>query len=189
MDWQVARGWYEQGVPLELVEHTVRELFERRRVAGKEDKVWSLGHCKRSVDAAWKRQQKLQAPGAAEDDDRLDLSARLDNLASALPAGLEDLQALAGRIRGLEGDAEAIEKRLAAIDHEIVGRAREGLADSERAEIEGELAASRKALAARLPADELERAQERLREEILRRRLSLPVLSLFAPEATEPAEA
>ena len=126
-DWQIARGWYEEGIPLELVERTVRELFERRRAAGKEDKVWSLGHCKRSVDAAWKRRQKLLAPGAAEDDDeQLDLAARLENLASALPAGLEERQAMAGRIRGLDGDAEEIEKALAEIDREIVRRARGG---------------------------------------------------------------
>ena len=190
-DWQLAKEWYEQGIPLELVERTVREVFARR--AAREDrkkkqKVWSLRYCKRSVEAAWRRQQELQAPGAAAEEEELDLSSRLANLASSLPPGLAQSEEIAGRIRALEGDAEVIETRLTELDQEIVRRAREGLSAAEIEGIERELAVSRTALAARLPAAELERAQRRLREEVLRRRLSLPVLSLFAPEAMAPGK-
>ncbi len=188
-DWQIARGWHEEGIPLELVERTVREIFERRRAkaeaAGeKEDKVWGLGHCKRSVQAAWRRQQKLEAPGAASEREELDLPARLESLAAALPAGLARREAAIERIRGLDGGAEAIEASLAEIDRELLEAGSEGLEATEREAIERQLANSRAALAERLPAAELERAEARLREEILRQRLELPVLSLFAPEAT-----
>ncbi len=190
-DWQIAREWHEAGIPLELVERTVREVFERRRArleaAEKDDeKVWNLAYLKRSVKAAWRRQQELQAPGAAGEAEELDLPARLERLAASLPADLPGREAAAARIRALEGDAQAIEEGLARIDRELLEQARAGLPASGRQAIERELAASRETLADRLPAEELERAEERLREEVLRRRLGLPVLSLFAPEALDP---
>ncbi len=185
-DYQIAREWFQDGVPLELVERTVREVFARREAKKDEEKqkkVWSLGYCKRAVKAAWTRQQELQAPAADGGEDELDLAARLDNLASALPTGLADRDAVAARIRSLEGDAETIEGRLTALDREVFKAAAGALTPEQAAAVERELAASRAALAARLPAAELERAGEALREEITRRHLCLPVLSLFAPEA------
>ncbi len=186
-DWQVAKRWYEDGIPFELVERTVRELFARREAKKdeekKDQKVWGLGYCKRAVLGAWRRQQELQAPAAGGDEEELDLAARLDNLAAALPEGLAGRDAVVERIRSLVGDAETVEGRLAELDREVFETAAAALPASEAAAVDRELAASRAALAERLPADELERAGDRLREEILRRRLGLPVLSLFAPEA------
>ena len=188
-DWQVARAWHEEGIPLGVVEDTVRRIFERRQVKAeaedekKDDKVWGLGHFKRPVAAAWKRQQKLQAPAAGGEEESLDLAARLQRLAASLPDSLAGREAAAARIVALEGDAERIERRLTQIDGELLNAAREGLPAAEGDEIERELTLSRRALEARLPAEELARAEDRLREEILRRRLALPVLSLFSPEA------
>ncbi len=187
-DYSIAKEWYEEGIPLELVERTVREIFARREAREDEEKhkkVWSLGYCKRWVKAAWRRQQELQAPGAGGGEEDLDLPARLANLAAALPAGLAGRSGVAERILGLAGDAEAVEQKLAEIDREVVRRAGERLPAPDRQGIEEELATARAALAERLEADELERAEGRLREQILRRRLGLPVLSLFAPEALE----
>ncbi len=185
-DWLIAKEWYEEGIPLELVVRTVHEVFARRKAKKDEEKhkkVWTMAYCKRAVAVAWRRQQELQAPAAVAREEELDLPARLGNLAAALPAGLVRRDAVAERIRALEGDPEAIEQKLAEIDREVARQARDSLSESENEEIERELTASRRALAERLPADELERAGDRLREEILRRRLALPVLSLFAPEA------
>ncbi len=185
-DWQVAKKWYEEGIPFELVERTVRELFARREAKDdqeKDKKVWGLGYCQREVLAAWRRQQELQAPAAGGGEEELDLTARLANLAASLPEHLSERDAMAEKIRSLQGDAETVEGRLAELDREFFRSATLGLAAAEVEVVERELAASRAALAGRLPAEELERAGDRLREEILRRRLGLPVLSLFAPEA------
>ncbi len=185
-DWLIAREWYEEGIPLELVVRTVREVFTRRKAKKdqeKHKKVWTLGYCKRAVKAAWLRQQELQAPAAGGEEEELDLEVRLSNLAAALPAGLAGRTRWSDRIRALEGDAETIELRLTELDREVVRAATDALEPSEVDAVERELADSRRALAGRLPADELERAGERLREEVLRRLIALPVLSLFAPEA------
>ncbi len=185
-DYHIAREWYEEGIPLDMVERTVREVFARREARKDEEKdkkVWSLAYCQRAVKAAWRRQQELQAPAAGGGEEELDLAVRLRRLAAALPAGLTDRDAVVERIRALEGDAETIEGRLTELDREVVAAATAGLSPPEVEAVEQELAASRDALAGRLPAEELERAGDRLREEILRRRLGLPVLSLFAPEA------
>ena len=190
-DYQIAREWYEEGIPLELVESTVREVFARREAQKDEEKhkkVWTLGYCKRAVKAAWTRQQELQAPAAGGAEEELDLAGRLANLAAALPAGLAGRDAVAERIRALEGSAEVVEGRLAELDREVYQAAVGGLSFEDAAAVDRELAASRAALAARLPVEELERAGEALREEILRNRLGLPVLSLFAPEALAGSE-
>ena len=191
-DWQLAEKWFTEGVPLALVERTVRATFARREAEKdrkKKKKVWSLRYCKRSVEAAWRRQQELAAPGvAAELEDELDLAGRLERLAAALPVDLVARDEVARRISTLSGDAESIESALAKIDHEVVDDARRRLSASERSEVGRELAATRSALAQRLPAAELERSALRLEEEILRRRSGLPVLSLFAPEATGDGE-
>ncbi len=186
-DYHIAKEWYQDGIPLELVERTVREVFARREARKDEEKskkVWTLGYCKRAVKAAWRRQQELQAPAAGGGEKELDLEARLRRLAAALPAGFAGRDQLAEKIRALSGEAEAIEGRLTELDLEAVRAVAAALSPQEVEAVEQELAASRAALAARLPAAELERAGDRLREEILRRRLGLPVLSLFAPEAT-----
>lgn len=183
-DWLVAKEWYEQGIPLELVEEILRAAFERLDEEEKEEKIWSLRRFKRQVKAAWKRRQALEAPAAPAETEELDVPARLRRLAAALPAALAERAALGERIRGLEGDAEEIEKRLAEIDHELLTSVDERLPESERAGLESELASALAALAGRLTRAELERARESLRQELLRRRAGLPVLSLFAPEAT-----
>ena len=189
-DWHVAEGWYRSGIPLELVERTVRDLFARRRVLEdrkKKKKVWSLRYCKRSVEAAWRRQQELAAAGVAEVEASLDVAARLERLAASLPAGLASREAYGDRIRALAGDAESIEAALAEIDREVVASARSDLTPEASAAADRDLAAARSALAARLPGGELERSLEQLREQILRRHLGLPVLSLFSPEDSQEA--
>jgi hypothetical protein len=76
-----------------------------------------------------------------------------------------------------------VEAALATFDRRLLDQAAAALAEDARAALEGELEATLGSLAARLPAEELEAARDRLRRQLLRRRLRLPVLSLFSPEA------
>lgn len=180
-DWQVALRWYEAGIPLEWVERTLREIFEQRRAKGTADKILSLGYCRRSVEAAWKRQQKMQAPDV-EPEPAIDVAARLAALAAALPLGLAARDGWRRRIVELEGGAERVEKELEELDREMFAAVSADLDEGERRAIDDALARAM-AHVARLPPPQLEEAKARLFERILRERLGLPVLSLFSPEA------
>ncbi len=182
VDWQVAREWYEQGIPIELVRQALREAWERRGERARK-KILTLRYFRRAVLTAWRRAQELQAPAASGTAETLDVAARLVRLAAALPAELPEGPRWAQRLAGLGGDAEEVEAQLAVLDGEILAAAESALSAAVRRELEGELEAAVAALARRLPADELARARGRLWEEVVRRRWSLPMLSLFAPEA------
>ncbi len=182
-DWQVASRWHRDGVPLALVQRVMEEVFARRRARGAKGRIQSLRYCKEPVEAAWAEIQEMTGPGRRLEAEPLDLPPRLAALAAALPAGLAGRAELAEQVRGLGGDSETVEAALAHVDRELLDRAAQNLGDEESAALEAELDATLASLASRLPADELDAARDRLRRQLLRRRLRLPVLSLFSPEA------
>lgn len=185
-DYQLTKRWYEAGVPLRLVERKLVEIFERRRKKEGEDgkrKLITLRYCRRVIERAWKLQRELLAAGQADEAEAMDVGARLARLAAALPPEVPEREVVAERIRGLEGDAEKVEESLMELDQEILQDVRAGLEPAPAAEIRERLSAALAPLAARLPKADLERAEGRLRDQILRETLALPVLSLFAPEA------
>ena len=154
----------------------------------------NLGYCRRSVAAAWKRRQALETPEV--EAEAIDVPARLASLARALPSSLAERDVAVRRLEALEGDPETVEIRLAEVDRDILEVAKEGLSDEDRQEVATDLTKALDRLRSRLPSEELERAAARLEERLVRERLALPVLSLFAPEAltnetseavTEPA--
>lgn len=183
-DWQVARRWHREGVPLELVRRTLAEVFARRTERGAKGKISSLRYCAPAVEAAWEEIRELTAPGRrAEVPEALEVRPRLAALAAALPAGLPQREALAARVAALDGDPQAVEDRLAALDREMLDAAAEGLGAEVRAEIGAAVEKTLAGLGKRLPAEEVEHSRARLARQVLRRRLGLPVLSLFSPEA------
>jgi hypothetical protein len=183
-DWQVARRWHQEGVPLELLRRTLAEVFARRKERGAKGKISSLRYCAPAVEAAWEEIRELTAPGRrAEMPAAFEARPRLAALAAALPADLPQHETLAGRIVGLDGDPQEVEEQLAALDREMLDTAAESLDAEGRAEIEAAVEKTLAGLGKRLPADEVEHSRTRLARQVLRRRLGLPVLSLFSPEA------
>ncbi|HEX6902841.1 MAG TPA: hypothetical protein VF789_24210 [Thermoanaerobaculia bacterium] len=181
-DWQVARRWHREGVPLELVKQALAEVFEKRKERGAKGKISSLRYCAPAVEAAWADLRELLAPGhRAEAPQVFEIAPRLAALAAALPPGLKG--PFAARISSLDGDPRRVEERLSELDREILAAAESGLDGEARAEVAAAVEKTLESLRARLPAEELERSRERLAHQILRRRLGLPVLSLFSPEA------
>ena len=176
-DWKVAQRWHQLGIPLRLVESTLREIFERRGEEAR-DKVLSLRYCRLAVERAFKREQELGLGGVSEPArPGLDLATILSRLADSLPDTLADLS---WRIRQLVGDAESVENQLGKLDDELIDRAEALLDEDGRRQLDGALAESLAALGKRLPRSELEQAAPRLRNSLLRRQLELPILSLFA---------
>ena len=187
-DWQVARRWHRQGIPLELVRRALEEVFARRRERGAKGRISSLRYCAPAVEAAWTEHSELAAPGARVEAEAFDAASRLAALAAALPAGAGGLRAELAALADSGLDAQAIEERLAEVDRRTLDGALAALGAEERAALDATLDKAIGAVAGRLAAAEIERARERLARQVLRERLGLPMLSLFSPDA-RPAEA
>ena len=179
-DWQVARRWHQEGVPLDLVRRTLEEVFAKRRERGAKGKISSLRYCAPAVEAAWTDLKELTAPGHRAAAPAFEVAPRLAALAAWLPSSLSSL---ATRVAALAGDPQQVEDRLAALDREMLDAAAAGLTGEDRTEIGAAVEKTLTLLRGRLPADELETSRDRLFRQTLRRRLGLPVLSLFSPEA------
>lgn len=182
-DWQVARRWHRDGVPLDLVRRALEEVFAKRQERGAKGKISSLRYCAPAVEAAWAGLRELTAPGERLEAPAFDVSLRLQALAAALPADLAGRDTLTARIVSLAGDPQSIEEGLAALDREMLAGVVTSLDGLTRTEVEAAVEKTVAGLRGRLPADELERSRERLTWQVLRQRLALPVLSLFSPEA------
>lgn len=190
-DYRVAAGWHSAGIPLDLVREALEQVFERRRERGAKGTVSSLRYCARAVEGSWEQAQELTATAHRQAEPENPVGPRLEALAGALLASQEaspgspavDLEGFAMRIRSLEGSSPQVERSLADLDQELLEQASEGLGSELREDLAAEVESALAKLSGRLPEAELERARERLRRQLLRRKLALPVLSLFAPEA------
>lgn len=179
-DWQVARRWHRDGVPVALVRKALEEVFAKRKERGAKGRISSLRYCAPAVEAAWAELRELTAPGERLEAPEIDPSLRLQALAAALPADLAGRDGLSARIAALTGDPPEIEEQLAALDREMLAAAVASLVEPVRGEVEAAVEKTVASLRGRLPADELERSRERLTWQVLRQRLALPVLSLFS---------
>ena len=182
-DWQVARRWHREGIPLDLVRRALEGVFEKRKERGAKGKISSLRYCAPAVEAAWSETRELVAPGERLEAPPFDPTARLRNLAAALPADLPGRDDFTARIVALSGDPQDIEEQLAALDRELLKSTEASLDGTGRAEVDAAVEKTLATLRGRLPAGELESSRERLTWQVLRQRLALPVLSLFSPEA------
>jgi hypothetical protein len=179
-DWQVARRWHQDGVPIGLVRSTLEDVFAKRKERGAKGKISSLRYCAPAVEAAWADLRELTVPGHRVEAPAFESAPRLAALAAALPG---DFRGFTERIVALSGDPQEIEERLSALDREMLDRAEESLSGDLRAEVQAAVDKTLAALGGRLPAAELETSRDRLVRQTLRRKLGLPVLSLFSPEA------
>src|SRR5436305_3570967 len=178
-DWQVARRWQREGIPLDLVRSTLEEVFAKRKERGAKGKISSLRYCAPAVEAAWADLRELTAPARRAEAPAFEVAPRLASLAASLPGR----EALSGRVAQLSGDPQEVEERLAALDRAMLDQAWAGLDGEARSEVEPAVEKTLASLAGRLPAGELASSRERLVRQTLRRKLGLPVLSLFSPEA------
>lgn len=181
-DWQLARAWFEQGVPIQMVVDTLEDLFERRDEEGKE-KVASLRYFRSAIERAWSERQEMLAPAEELETPDIDVGARLAALARALPADLPQRRSWEERLLSLAGAPEVVEAALLSLDQELRLALQQALPERQRLALETTVQASCDKLAGRLPKEELERAAQRLTEQHLRRHWRLPMLSLFSPEA------
>ena len=182
-DWRVAKSWYEAGIPLEVVEETMRELFRRRRERDPDSTVSGLRYFDRAVRGAWRAREEARGPdfrrAPAEKGEELDLEKSLMELSERIPRDLPGGPSLARRVRSLSGAPPAVEEELRRLDEEMVARARKELESGDREILERRTEESLRPLEERHGEEELESLREQLRRRHLREMLKLPVLSLF----------
>ena len=137
-DWRVARRWFEEGVPLELVGQTLKELVTNRRERDPDARISSLRYFDRAVRAAWKQWQDARGPafGRPRQGEEPSVAERLEALAAELPADLPERSRWSGRIRSLSGSPREVEEALERLDEELYARLRESLGPTERAAIQ-----------------------------------------------------
>lgn len=190
-DWQVARGWHRQGVPLELVQDVMEKLFARRSVppAGKGGRTISgLRYFRAAVEAAWAELLALRAGGRPEVGEPLPVQARLAHLAARLPESFPERERWVAALGNLSGPADEVEAQLKSLDLELVAVLRQALEPQAGAALAAQVDQTLAKLRGRLAEEELAVARTRLGEQLLRRRFAAPVLSLFSPEARGEAQ-
>jgi hypothetical protein len=183
-DFRVAAGWHRDGVPLPLVLASLEEVFARRRERGAKGRINSLSYCAPAVDAAWQELRELQGPTHGESPPEVPVAERLAALAEALPETLDDRPTWVTRLTAVgrasaAGSGEVVEERLRELDLELLAAAEASLDTQGREEVEAEVAAIIDGLRDRFADAELAALHGQLFRQRLRRRLGLPVLTLF----------
>lgn len=179
-DYQVAKRWWSEGIPLEVVCGALEEAFARRAERGAAGPVQSLRYCAPAVEAAWQGARDRRRADRRETVAPLDVEARLEALAAALPDSLADVERWRSRVRALSGSADQVEGRLAELEARLLVAVAEGLQPAERVALAERVERGLGALDRRVGEAELETTRSRLFEQALRRARGLPVLSLFA---------
>lgn len=183
-DWQLARGWKREGIPLELVLTALDLAFERFLGGRRRGKISSLRYCNAFVEELWQERLELgpaapiRTPAAP-----LDVGARLEALAARIPADLPDRASVVQSILALHGNPEEVESGLAAIQQRTLEHASSRLDPAAQQALERAMERSLTPLQARLAPSALEEARDRLRARALQRQIALPELSLFAFES------
>jgi biotin-(acetyl-CoA carboxylase) ligase len=196
-EWQWVMKWEGLGIPLEIVKQGIDRVFERPKVRARPPR---LSYCRQAVEAAFRRHKEASVGGRKEEaeDDRsgarahiLELGARLHELAresrgksEEWSSTLEDVAELVGSTAGRIDEAStedliAIESDLEALDRRLLGGAEGVVSDGAREELRREADASLGPFRDRMPDKVFRAALESAYRRRLRRRLGIPVVSLY----------
>jgi hypothetical protein len=192
-------GWAEQGVPLKVAYQGIDRCFERYYAKGPRRRPVRIEFCEADVLDAfddWRRAvgvaaQPVGAAGSADRESaRRSLPAHLqrvvekltnaraeadDGFAAAVDRALDAIEELRTASASFRGPARtrAVE-RLAEIDRELMGAARQAASADLVASLRREAAEELAAYAGRLPASEYARALESAMSRLLRGCFRLP---------------
>lgn len=178
-DWQTAKAWHQQGIPVGVVLEVLESVFARLRERGGNRRISSLAYCAPAVEEAWSEIVELGAAAGRLEPAAVDVDERLARLADSIPEQLPLRDQIASALNGLDGAAEEVERSLQDLDRRMLRLAEAELDAATLAEL-GEHAS--KALTRSrggMDAAEAAEVEACLYREFLRRRLALPTLSLF----------
>jgi hypothetical protein len=187
-DWALLQQWKESGIPLPLVIEAIDQCFEKKEKGGRRRTISSLRYCRHAVTEIWEERKELLV-GSAGDIPEIDPYSRLSEIADAILARAaetdvaisSELSAASQRMRAIPAGRSIpqIEDELLRIEQELIDRLLAILPARVQSELEQEVEQELAGYSAKSPSvQEKTRAANLLR--LLRRRLSLPRLSLFS---------
>ena len=206
-DYQLARSWYERGVPLSCVLRGIRAAYFKKLAEAEEpedEEVRSLSWCRWAVVREWKEYRSVPVgPSGAEptppEKTGDEIDAILDGLLFDL-ARARDLQLAEGReelARQLGGlhtetvdlranwsggavDLESLEARLRELDVRMLSAAEENLDPETCKKIERSIARKLRPHAEAMDTGTLDRTRRAAFRAKLRIVLDLPLLTLYS---------
>lgn len=194
-DWQLIRGWRENGIPVDTVVRAVRETFARRRARGVAGKIASISYCADAVEERWQMERRgLVGKGTeGREEAPVEIGPRLESLVVALRSagdagegGIDreilrkEVGKAASKIDALAREAsfEEIEEKLSAIERALVRNLATRLAPAAAASVEASVAEALGETAGVAP-EIVERMRRALVRREVRRRVGLPPLTLL----------
>lgn len=188
-DWYVLQEWRESAIPLAIVLEAIDQCFEKREKAGRHRTVSSLRYCRHAVKQLWEERKQLLV-GAGAEVPEIDPQKQLAELASRLQesaaaAGSVNVQAVLGETARRIGDLgqglslPRIEEELLSIEQNLIDQISGALSSEELSDLMQSVDGELSAYAATTNAAVLEKTRQANLRRLLRKRLSLPRLSLF----------
>ena len=187
-DWSLMKSWKDDGVPLPVVIEAVDSCFDKNQQSGRRRTISSLSYCRHAVRDLWEERKDL-AIGGSEALPEIDSTVQIEDLASSLTelAATAGSSATAALLQAGEAVTEAartrsvpkLEERLAEIEETLIEQLLSALTPEERQDLEREVDTE----LARYPIkddDTRRRTREANLRRMVRRRFSLPRLSLFS---------
>lgn len=184
-DWQVVADWERRGIPLEAALAGIRAALSNRAAVSPR---LPLARCAPAVDRAFAA-LRLRSAGSAHAPDRGRVAERLAALVrtlaewkSSVSGGAAAVAAAGERVAALAGEApREVERRLAAIERELLDTLEAILGPADRERIATEAARALAAHRARMPAAAYRDALAAAIRRRVRRKLRVPALTLDEP--------
>jgi hypothetical protein len=203
-DYQLARGWFESGIPLSCVLRGIRNAYLKKLSESDDvdEEVRSLSWCRWAVRQEWKEYKSVEPAEsestAAATRSGEEAAAILDSLVfdikrsadlaeaghdTALAAALrplaEDITALK-RPAAEQQDLEQLEERLRELDERMMDAADGALGEQARAKIIKSVERKLKPHRASMPPETYEATRRNAFRAKLRMALALPLLTLYS---------
>jgi hypothetical protein len=179
-DWQTARVWWEEGVPVDLVCRVLEEVFERLHERDPERRIQGLRYCAPAVEEAWREVRDLSIVAGRMDAEPIDVSGRLQLLSAQLPTDPPVVQKLRQELLSLSGSAEQVEESLVTMERRLLDELSMNLDGATMDRLRTRAAESLERMGGRVAPADRQDLEDRLIRESLRKELDLPTLSLFA---------
>jgi hypothetical protein len=146
-DVQLILSWFDRGLPAEVVEEGVREIFQREQAKDPDRKISSLKYCSFHVEAKWKERRHRRAGAGHREGETLDVPSLMEVNAARLETFLnepsmaevkkkkgETWRSALEAVRGSVGDEETVETGLKALQDAITEAAWASLPKEERSD-------------------------------------------------------